>query len=805
MTIATRPFQLTPQQQAVVQHDNGPALVFAVAGSGKTTAMVHRIHRLVTEQRCPPEKILAASFARANVRDLKESLAQWPACQSVAASTLHALGRDVIVSAQRLGYAGQWRLNGSNGAGDQNGQQLLNQAIALAYKQKLDFQQELNGFDRSDFLDYVGSCKGNLAYADLAGARLPPEARRRARQARPPSNELAWYLDLYKVYEQVRVAQGGVTFDDMLLTGWELLVTYPDLLSQVQSRYQYILVDEFQDINYAQAEILDLLTQPHRNYMVIGDDDQTVYEWRGAAPSFILDFPKRYQAQTYVIDENFRCPAGALTLANEVIRHNRKRQPKRLQLTRGFSGEATLTFTPSLEAMAEAMAEKILQLRQNGVSLDDIAVLVRLNAQTPLLEQALIVRQIPYRSASPFYKRPEVQTLVQYGRLAWAEKQLLAGGTLSKGKLDRALQAWRHIVNRPKRYISNDLRKRLTAVLKRGNQPWSQAVTEYSQLVDEEWLQENLQKLAQDLRWLAENLDKDASQTLRELEARLQYKQFLQTTSGLTQTGSDRAVGVDALIAYAAGHGSLQAFFGHIRQLEQERTGLAGNSTSPAVTLSTIHRAKGLEWPYVFIPECHQGTLPFTGQEPVNLEEERRLFYVALTRTQHTVYLFAVRGEQVSQFLTEGKWQKTLHAVKDVAQIMRQPPTHWQTEEVRTLARNSLAYQWQSYFRDWWDGPDIARTIIEKQIVALSNRSQAQTVIKQSPTRVTDSLVAQPAKVQGTAKLIFEEEYVVKIELNGQVYTWIRRINSWYNERYFKPPDNIIRQLENCLDRFGLR
>jgi DNA helicase II / ATP-dependent DNA helicase PcrA len=591
----------------------------------------------------------------------------------------------------------------------------------------------------------------------------------------------------------------------VLLTGWELLVTYPDLLNEIQKRYQYVLVDEFQDINYAQAEILDLLTQPHRNYMAIGDDDQTVYEWRGAAPSFILDFPKRYQAQTYVIDENFRCPAGALTLANEVIRHNRKRQPKRLHLTRGFGGEATLTFNPSLEAMAEAMATQILQLRQNGVSLDEIAVLVRLNAQTPLLEQALIVRQIPYRSASPFYKRPEVQTLVQYGRLAWAEKQLLAGHSLGEGALTQALQAWRHIVNRPKRYISTDLRRRMTAVLLQGQQPWSQTVTEFSQLVDEEWLQDKLQKLAQDMRWLAENLDQDASQTLRELEVRLQYKQFLQTTSGLAQTGSDRAAGVDALIAYAAGHSSLQAFFGHIRQLEQERAGLASDSTSPAVTLSTIHRAKGLEWPYVFIPECNQGTLPFTGQEPVNLEEERRLFYVALTRTQHSVYLFAVRGEQVSQFLLEGKWQQILHAVKDTGQMLRQPPVHWRTDDFRTLARNSLAYQWQSYFRDWWDGPEIAQTTIEKQIAALSNKSQTQAARKTSPTNATDILAAQPDKVRGTAKIIDEGKYVVKIELDGQVYTWNKRINSWYNARYFKPPENIIRQLESCLDRFGLR
>jgi DNA helicase II / ATP-dependent DNA helicase PcrA len=423
--------RLTPQQQAVVAHDTGPALVFAVAGAGKTTAMVHRIQRLVAEGRCPPTQILATSFAKANVLDLQRALAPWPACRPVDARTLHSLGRDLIVSAQRLGYATQWRVNGRQENSDNLGHQLLNQAISLAYKEALPFQRELDSFDRQDFLDYVGSCKGNLAYADLAGAKLPPDGRRRARQAQPPTDTLAWYLDLYQLYERVRLTQGAITFDDMLLTGWELLVSHPDLLAQAQSRYQYVLVDEFQDINHAQAELLDLLTRPHRNYMAIGDDDQTVYEWRGAAPRFILDFPKKYNAQTYVMDENFRCPAGPLTLANEVIGHNKKRQVKRLRLTRGFDGQTTLTFSRAEKEMAESLVEQIVRLRQEGVSLDQMVVLVRLNAQTPLLEQALISRQIPYRSASPFYERPEIETLLQYGRLAWVERRLLAGEPLS--------------------------------------------------------------------------------------------------------------------------------------------------------------------------------------------------------------------------------------------------------------------------------------------------------------------------------------------------------------------------------------
>ena len=797
---------LTPQQQAVVQHEDGPALVFAVAGAGKTTAMVQRIRRLVADGRCPPTHILATSFGRANVVDLRQALAAWPACRPVDARTLHSLGREVIVAAQRLGYAGQWQVNGRLENSDNLAHQLLNQAIILAYKEKLPFQRELDSFDRQDFLDYVGSCKGNLAYADLSGATLPPAARRRARQAQPPPDTLAWYLDLYRLYERARLTQEAITFDDMLLTGWELLVTYPDLLAQVQSRYHHVLVDEFQDINHAQAELLDLLTQPHRNYMAIGDDDQTVYEWRGANPRFILDFPKRYNAQTYLMEENFRCPAGPLTLANEVISHNKKRQPKRLHLTRGFGGATALTFSRTEKEMVAALVGQIERLHQSGVSLAEMAVLVRLNAQTTLLEQALISRQIPYRSANPFYERPEIQTLMQYGRLAWVEKRLLAGEPVADKARQDALDAWQHIANRPKRYIANDLRQRITHVIARGDQPYSRVLTDFSQLAAEDWLREKLLRLADDLRWLAENLDAAASSTLRQLEARLEYKQYLRGASGFAQTGSDRAAGVEAFIAYAAGQGSLQAFLSHVGSLARQRVG-KGERTAvtpiPAVTLSTIHGAKGLEWPHVFIPHGNQGTLPYTGQEPINLEEERRLFYVALTRARQSVYLYALETDPLSQFLKESRWRSVLQAVQQAQRILNQPSEARPNADMLTLAQGCVAYQWGSYFVNWWDGPEEIQAIIQQQITALNAASS--TPLPMPPSATTKQRETHPDKAPGAAKIIHEGKNAVKIELDGQVYTWNRRSKSWYDAQYLKPPQKIIQQLEAHLARAGRR
>lgn len=712
----SRTVPLTPQQQAVVTHDHGPALVFAVAGAGKTTAMVHRIERLVREKRFVPTQILATSFGKANVRDLKRAMRHWLHCHQVDTRTLHSLGREVIATAQQQGLVLQLQLNGRDQTTDKLNQQLLNKAIAEARKTNAPFKRELDGLDRQDFLDYVSSCKGNLHYADLERVELPAHGRKIAQQAKAPSSPLAWYLELYVLYEQVRLEQGVVTFDDMLLTGWELLVTHPPILTHIQSRYQCVLVDEFQDINQAQSEILDLITQPHRNYMAIGDDDQTVYEWRGASPTFILNFRQRYNATTYGMDDNFRCPAGALTLANEVIRFNKNRQPKRLHLTRGFHGETRLAFPATVTAMSLELVAQIQELQRAGVSLNEMAVLVRLNAQTPPVEQALIASQIPYRIEQPFYDRPEIKTLLDYGRVAWVEKRLLTGASLPEVALKTALDSWAGIVNQPKRYISNELSRRISDQVRRAPQPFSRILERVAQDAEvEEWLRDGLVKLASSLRWLVNHADEAAQPTLQQLDDRLGYTEFLRTTSGFAQTGSGRAAGVEAFIAYAAGQGSLWDFFTHIRQLKEARTGQGNVET--AVTLSTIHRAKGLEWAHVFIPQCNQETIPFNGQEAANLEEERRLFYVALTRTRQNATLYCLKDEPISQFLGEARWQETLKAVQVAQEILSGSPEQMQAKEALALARTIATYQLQSYFLNWWDAPDQVKTAVAQQIL----------------------------------------------------------------------------------------
>ncbi|MFW6098122.1 MAG: ATP-dependent helicase [Chloroflexota bacterium] len=711
---ATPKTPLTVAQQAVVAHDEGPALVFAVAGAGKTTAMVHRIERLVREEVFPAPQILATSFGKGNERDLRRKLDRWSHCRAVNVRTLHALGRSIIVAAQKAGHWPQLRLNHNGAESYDLDQRLLTIAIHQARQRQEPYAPELETVDRHDFLSYVAACKGNLLYADLEGADLPSQALGVAGEAEAPNAALDWYLDLYRLYESVRLQRGVVTFADMLLTGWETLLRFPEVRETVQRRYQCVLVDEFQDINLAQSEILHQITDPHRNYMAIGDDDQTIYEWRGADPHFILDFADRYNARQYVIDDNFRSPAAPLVLANQVIAHNHKRAPKRLQLTRGFGGETKVHVHRDTAAMARAIVQKIRSLRAEGYQWQDLAVLVRLNAQTPYIEQGPIAAQIPFHVSTPFYNRYEIRLLVHYVRLAWVQRAVNGGKTLTAAQKEWFAEAWQAVYNRPKRYLSRQIHDIVhQTVVRRGGSP-VQALHLAVPQASHEGIAENLELLAEDLAWLAGSLDDDAAATLRELVLRLDFKTYLYDSSGFPQTGEGRAAGVDALIDYARGKGTVLEFVQHLRQLARQKVGRDRHRTQPAdaVVLSTIHGAKGLEWPVVFVAQCNEDTMPFNGQRTENLEEERRLFYVALTRSRGQLYLHAVKSQPLSPFLGESGWRRVIPDLEEVNEVLAQDPQTWQAAQALAAARGVERYGLQRYFENWWSASPEQRDAV---------------------------------------------------------------------------------------------
>ncbi|RDI95758.1 ATP-dependent helicase [Meiothermus sp. QL-1] len=677
--------RLTDEQQAIVAHNEGPALVFAVAGAGKTTALVHRIERLVREEVFEPRKILATSFSRMAVDDLRQALSRWPHTLGVQVSTLHALCYRILRKAEREGLWPGAELR------EEAERILLQRAMQRARELRCSWVSELDGLEPEDFLNYVGACKGNLQYADLKGAGLPPAALRVAAQAKAPEG-LEWYLDLYRLFEQVRREEGILTFDDMLMQGWEVLVRHPDLLQAVQRAFQAVLVDEFQDVNLAQSELLDLITAPHRNYMAVGDDDQTIYEWRGASPRFILEFARRYGAKKYLIRDTFRCPLPQALLANQVIAQNPQREPKRLSPVRLGKGRVHLCLPPHAPAQALALVDEVESLQAQGYRLDQMVVLLRLYAQTPYLEQLLLERSIPYQvvGSPPFYQRPEIRVLLSYLRLALGEGEA---------------QDWFAVYNTPKRYLSRAVAE---VVWRRAQEVGlEEALVQVAH--QEVSAQRPLLELAELFFWLRSAAGAPAHAVLEALERRLDYSRHL--LRGLPEVGAGRVEGVRVFIEYARDKGQVRDLLAHLRELVRWHDG----TSAERLSLMSIHRSKGLEWPIVFLPDCNLGTFPYSSG---NLEEERRLFYVALTRSSSHTYLYALSSLPLSPFLQEAE---VLEAAERLEKALAQPPEALSTAALVALAREVAAFGLERFLSHWW--PATARLVA--RVLRLFARAEA--------------------------------------------------------------------------------
>ncbi|MFN8510164.1 MAG: ATP-dependent helicase [Deinococcaceae bacterium] len=667
------PIALTPEQQAIVDHDFGPAIVFAVAGAGKTTAMVHRIRRLVEQKVFLPGEILATSFSRATVEDIKKELRGSPETSRVKAMTLHSLGLSILQRAQQSG-AFPYRLDQLS---EFEASKILKKAMALARNQGL-FDNLSSEPAEEDILNYIACCKGNFRYAQLDHAAL--SALPYATQAEAPEH-LPEYLEIYRLFETVRQEDGTVTFEDLLLSGWECLHRCPGLLEQFQGQIGCILVDEFQDVNRVQAELVHVLSAPNHNLMAIGDDDQTIYGWRGASPQFILGFQERYSAVPYVISENFRCKASHIALANRVISPNIHRVDKRLSLTGGFSGSTQLHLETTRPNLGRCLVAEIQKNLDSDVSLSHMVVLVRAYAQTPDLEIQLFGAGIPHQvvGAPVFFERPEVLLYLSHLRLAL--------GSLSHSAF---WQSWNTVMFGHYRGLTAPEIRALGEQVLGSKRPIDQALLGCAQGHPKAKL---LSTLVQNLALCRQ--PQPVGDIFTALEARLKHKIRLRQ-SAEPQIADMRVHTVDAFLGCAArSERTADSFLDWIDGLKRQAAGWHGQ---PNLNIMSIHRSKGLEWDHVFIPHVNESVFPW-GQE--NLEDERRLLYVAITRAREHLHLFAVQDEPLSPMLVEADVQNLLQAVRWLARGLHVPIEKWNTAQTLAFARYPRLLHFERYFLHW--------------------------------------------------------------------------------------------------------
>ena len=540
----------TSEQERFARHGRGPAVCFAGAGAGKTTTLLERVRRLVAAGTVP-ERLLLATFAKPNVADLELRLGDDLAGTQVM--TLHKLSFRVVRSAFDMGLCPAFKV--------------LEKPLSLVQTMRL------GDMDTSDFLSYMAIEKANLRVPDLS-------ARERFFSKLERAQGRVEQQMLYADFEARRTAAGYLTFDDMGVTAYRLLVAHKALRRALQSSFDHMMVDEFQDVNRAQAELLDVLSNGGKNLVVIGDDDQTIYGWRGANPDYIRSFAKRYRAHTYRLSDNFRCRGEVLALANTLIAQNALREPKSLSLTKGYGG--TLSLGPSAALSEDLVADLSLH------SPEDMAVLARMYKQFPGIELALMRAGAPYRvkGASPFYMQHACLSLIQQLHGAY----YTAYPPETKEERKRAAGCWAY-------------------------------------------LQKNRLNPPGRINALSRALDEAAAATLLKLAERAKTTERPE---------------VAALLQLAEGL-SNRGFIEHMRVVAEQRVGRARLDES-AVTLTTAYKAKGLEWDCVYLPGVEEGLYPAPKGE---LEEERRLFYVAVTRSRETLRLYA--GARPSRFLSESQ------------------------------------------------------------------------------------------------------------------------------------------------------
>jgi len=602
---------LNPPQREAVTHLNGPVLVLAGAGSGKTRVLTFRIAYLVGQMGVSPEHILAVTFTNKAAEEMKGRVVKLLEKKglSIWMGTFHSIcARILRREGHRLGYDRNFSIY------DEEDQ------LALVKRTMAELNISADRFSPKGFRARIEAAKHNL---------MPPEDF--AAQTLDDYEEKAALI--YQRYQRNLEAHNALDFGDLISKTVFLFQAHPRILGRYQDRFQYILVDEYQDTNHAQYTLVNLLASKYRNLCVVGDDDQSIYGWRGADIGNILSFEKDYpEAKVVKLERNYRSTQNILSAASHVVAYNRGRKEKTLWTDKG-SGEA-ITLLESLDEQIEAMAvlDKLQAERsQNLRVLSDFAILYRINAQSRSFEDQLRRMGLPYVIVGGvrFYERKEVKDILAYLRVIANPNDALS---------------LRRIINVPKRGIGQATLEKIEALAAEKGLGLLRALGQASQIED---LRGRIQESLGELHGLFESLREraarmDVDELVREVVERTGY--LTELVAEGTVEAQTRAENVRELVAAAeefvlrSQETSLQAFLEEVSLLTSVDT---WDQEANAVTLMTLHSAKGLEFPVVFIAGLEEGLFPLSRsmESPEELEEERRLFYVGMTRAQEKLFL----------------------------------------------------------------------------------------------------------------------------------------------------------------------
>lgn len=599
---------LNHAQTEAVAHNKGPCMVLAGPGSGKTLTIAKRIEYLIMKHKVRPEEILVITFTKYAAWEMKNRTRSicGPSSYAVTFGTFHGIYYGILKWA--------YRLNQSNLLSDEEKYRILREILP-----GIDWDQEPEADEEKDYLQElaieIGNVKNNCMDIE---------------EYEPVKYTTEKFRKLYRTYEETKKKYRKIDFEDMLIQCRDLFMKRPDILKKWQEKFQYILVDEFQDVNQAQYDVVRMLAAPQDNLFVVGDDDQSVYGFRGAKPGIMMEFMKDYpKSRQILLDVNYRSSGYIVKGALRVIGNNKIRFEKKIEAFRKPDETVHVQEVKDPVQEAEYVLERIREYREKGVSYTEMAVLYRTNVDARAMSELMTEYQIPFvmkEHLNNIYEHFIALDMISYLRL-------------SQGEYDR--KYFLQIANRPNRYLTRES-------MKTGNVSYESLRRYYR---DKDWMVDRIDQLEWDMKMICDKTPYAAIQYIRK---RMGYDEFLKEYAAYRKISSEDLFAVlEEIWQNSKGYGTIKEWFEHIESYgkmlkEQNKK----NGEKEGVNLMTMHAAKGLEFDTVFVIEANEGSCPYkkatTDEE---IEEERRLFYVAMTRAKRKLVISYVKEKNGKDLL----------------------------------------------------------------------------------------------------------------------------------------------------------
>lgn len=625
---------LNPQQLKAVQHVKGPMMVLAGPGSGKTMVITHRVKQMVEQAHIDPKEILVITFTKAAAEEMRmryDALAG-TSHHGILFGTFHSIFFRILRSYHNY--------NVKSIIGDDVQYNVLRniiQSLHISYEDEQEFIQMF----KSD-LSLMKNELIELKYYN------------------PLNFPVDDFQAIAKRYEHFKKEKNLIDFDDMLVKCYQLLSHVDQVRGYWQKRYPYILIDEFQDINRAQYEIIKMLTQPNNNLFVVGDDDQSIYKFRGARPEFLLNFPQDFEdTESVTLNINYRSNASIVKKSSRVIKKNGKRYDKDLVSHKGQGSDPTFLSFKDTEEEARKIAEVFAKHHSEGVPYGEMAVIFRTNLQARAMVDAFLDFNMP------FMMRDQAPSIYDH----WIAKDMLA---YLYGAYDtKDSESLSRIINKPKRYVS----KWLLTELKRSTKDFFKFFYEHKDL--KAWQIQRIEELEGQLILLKVKKPGDAIHYIRKV---IGYDDYLKEYASYKKIGMKGLKEVlDELQESAKHFETTEDWLHHIEevkvQLKEQYQKKNRVLNEDKITLTTMHSSKGLEFEVIWMISVVEGVIPHEKSfQEETLEEERRLFYVGLTRAKEKAYISSIetRYEEevaVSRFVDEMEGKIDISQVEEGMEV----------------------------------------------------------------------------------------------------------------------------------------